>query len=148
MEERFWPFPILKPEAEWNQFDRDYVSFMQSAYAAGWQPREGPCGSVEAAAAERSVTLVFRGRSNGWEPFLTEQERSVRLGWAYRLPLGQSACVCIRPPFSAAAHFALEWLRGRSLESVLQDYEFVGGSPAGIALSRPEPAPISLASSS
>ena len=39
--------------------------------------------------------------------------------------------------FRAAAHLALEWLRGRSLESVLGDFVFVGGYPAGIEL-RPE----------
>jgi hypothetical protein len=36
-----------------------------------------------------------------------------------------------------AAHLALEWMRGRSLESLLGDFEFVGGFPAGIVL-RPE----------
>jgi hypothetical protein len=58
----------------------------------------------------------------------------VRLGTHYGLPLGESACVCVRRPFRAAAHLALQWLRGQSLESLLGDFVFVGGHPAGIEL--------------
>ena len=41
--------------------------------------------------------------------------------------------------FDADSHWrlALEWLRGRELPSLLRDFEFVGGFPAGIVL-RPE----------
>lgn len=132
-----WPFPVLKPEADWNGFDRDFLDFMRTAYAEGYQPRHENCSAVEAeSSARRSVFLVFRGGRNGWEPFLSESGRSVRLGPSYGLPLGESACVCVRPPFRAAAHLALEWLRGRSLESVLGDFVFVGGYPAGIELRR------------
>jgi hypothetical protein len=63
-----------------------------------------------------------------------EFERPVRLGPSYALPLGMNACVCIRPPFRAAAHFALEWSRGRSIDSLLDDFDFVGGTPPGIEL--------------
>jgi hypothetical protein len=101
-----WPFPVLKPAIEAGE----------------------PTG--------RSVCLVFRGRRNGWEPWLGEGDQSVRLGPRYSLPLGDSACVCVRPPFRAAGHLALEWLRGRSLGSLLDDFVFVGGSPAGIELRR------------
>lgn len=134
-----WPFPILKPEADWDEFDRDYLDFMRAAYAEGYRPRKERQGSsIEAGELNgRSVFLVFRGRRNGWEPWLGEGKRSVRLGTHYGLPLGESACVCVRPPFHAAAHLALEWLRGRSLESLLGDFIFVGGSPAGIEL-RPD----------
>ena len=59
--------------------------------------------------------MVRRGSRNGWEPFLGDFGRSVRLGLSYGLPLGESACVCVRLPFRAAAHLALEWMRGRSL---------------------------------
>jgi hypothetical protein len=140
MEDGFvaWPFPALKPEADWDQFDRDFLDFMRVAYAEGLRPRHRSC--IEAAAdsaAGRSAFLVFRGRRNGWEPWLGDGDRSVRLGPHYGLPLGQSACVCVRPPFRAAAHPALEWLRGRSLESLLGDFTFIGGYPAGIEL-RPE----------
>jgi hypothetical protein len=128
---------VTKPEADWTQFDRDYIGFMQTAYAAGYRPREAPCISVEAdAPCGRTIILVFRGRRNGWEPFLGDGERPVRLGPLYDLSLGDSACVCIRPPFSAAGFLALEWLKGRSLGSILEDFVFVGGSPAGIELRR------------
>ncbi len=33
-----WPFPILRPEAEWSEFDRDFVAFMRAAYARGLPP--------------------------------------------------------------------------------------------------------------
>jgi len=63
-----------------------------------------------------------------------EGERSFRLGQRYGLPLGDSACVCVRPPFSAVAFLGLGWLRGRPLDSLLEHFAFVGGSPAGIEL--------------
>jgi hypothetical protein len=133
-----WPFPVLKPEAEWDEFDRDFLDFMRAAYAEGLRPRHQHCSAVEAnSPAGRSAFLVFRGRRNGWEPWLGDGDRSVRLGPHYGLPLGECACVCIRPPFRAAAYLALEWLRGRPLESLLGDFVFVGGYPAGIEL-RPE----------
>jgi hypothetical protein len=135
MDERYWPIPMLKPEAEWTDFDRDYVDFMRRAYAEGFRPREAPCTTVEAESPPgRFIALVSRGRRNGWEPFMTDAGRAVRLGPLYDLRLGKSACVCIRPPFRAGANFALEWLRGRDLTSILEDYVFVGGSPSGIVL--------------
>ena len=135
MDERYCPFPTLKPEAEWTDFERDYINFMRRAYAEGFRPREAPCISVEAeSAAGRFISLVSRGRRNGWEPFMSDGRRTVRLGPVFDLRLGESACVCIRPPFRAAAQFALEWLRGRALASLLAEYEFVGGRPSGIAL--------------
>lgn len=136
MDARDWPFPILKPEVEWTTFDRDYIDLMRAAYAEGYCPREGSCGCVDLGRwpTGRSVSLIRRGSRNGWEPFLGDSGRSVRLGPSYRPPLGESACVCIRPPFRSAAHFALEWMRGRSLESLLSDFGFVGGYPASIAL--------------
>ena len=139
MDERAWPFPILKPEAEWTEFDRHYIELMRAAYTEGYCPRVGPCSSVDLGRwpEGRSISLVRRGSRNGWEPFMGDAGRSVRLGPSYGLPLGESACVCVRPPFRAAAHLALEWMRGRSLESLLRDFEFVGGYPAGIVL-RPE----------
>jgi len=136
MEVRFRPFPT-KPEAEWNEFDRDYVDFMRTAYTEGYQPRvEGAdtCIDVGNCGEGRSAGLVFWGSRNGWEPFLGDSGLAVRLGPSYGLPLGQNACVCVRPPFRGAAHLALEWMRGRSLESLLADFEFVGGYPAGIVL--------------
>jgi hypothetical protein len=136
MDERAWPFPILKPEAEWSAFDCDYIALMRFAYATGYCPREGPGGCVDLGKwpEARSVSLVHRGFRNGWEPFLGDSGRAVRLGPSYGLSLGESTCVCVRPPFRGAAHLALEWMRGRSLESLLRDFEFVGGYPAGIML--------------
>ena len=36
-----WPFPKLKPEVEWDEFNRDLVDFMRIAYAEGYQPQIG-----------------------------------------------------------------------------------------------------------
>lgn len=132
----YWPFEVVKPEPEWDDFDRDFLAFMKTAYAEGYRPRyERGCCAIEAESVTgRSVFLVFRGSRNGWEPFLTEGVQSVRLAPHYELPLGDSACVCIRPPFRAAAHLALEWLRGRELKAILTEFTFVGGYPVGIEL--------------
>ena len=128
-----WPFPVLKHEAEWDDFDRDFLDFLRVAHSEGYRPRHRWCAVIEAGEpAGRSVLLVFRGRQNGWEPFLAKAEQSVRLGPRYGF--GESRCVCVRPPFRAAAHLALEWLRGRSLDSLLADFLFVGGYPSGIEL--------------
>ncbi len=142
MDERFWPYPIAKPEAEWTDFDRDYIDFMSAAHSEGYGPREGPCDCVEVGQwpEGRSASLVFRGSRNGWEPWLCDGDRCERLGPHYNLPLGESACVCVRPPFRGAAHLALEWMRGRELPDLLRDFEFVGGYPAGIVM-RPEVVP-------
>jgi hypothetical protein len=131
-----WPFPVLKPEVEWTEFDRDFLDFMQTAYAEGYRPRHGNCSCVDAGElTARWVSLVFRGQRNGWEPFLCDVGRSVRLGPNYGF--ADTRCVCVRPPFRATTHLALGWLRGQSLESLLSDFEFVGGRPEGIVL-RPE----------
>ena len=82
------------------------------------------------------MSLVRRGSRNGWEPLLADLDRSIRLGPSYGLPLGERTCVRVRPPFRGAAHAALEWMRGRSLGSLLVDFEFVGGLPSGIVLRR------------
>lgn len=137
MEERVWPFPIMKSESQWDEFDRDYIDFMRIAYAEGFRPREAgacTCISVGEFGKARAADLVYRGRGNGWEPFLGDFEQSVRLGPRYKLPLGDCACVCVRPPFRDAGYLALEWMRGRSLEVLLADFEFAGGYPAGIVL--------------
>jgi hypothetical protein len=134
MEKRFWPIPITKPEVEWTEFDRDYIGFMETAYSEGFRPCEGPCNSVEVGefGEARSATLIFRGSHNGWEAWLVDGCCWIPLGPVYGL--GESACVCVRPPFRSAARLVLEWMRGRSLESLLNDFEFVGGYPAGITL--------------
>ncbi len=135
MEIRYWPFPIVKPEAEWSDDDRYFVAFMKNAFTEGYEPREdGDCIEVGKWDESRSASLVFRGTRNGWEPFLGEAQQSIRLGAYFGLPLGDSACVCVRPRFLGAGHLALEWMRGRSRESLLGDFEFVGGYPAGIVL--------------
>jgi hypothetical protein len=36
MDERFWPFPLVEPQADWTTFDRD---LMRIAYADGYRPR-------------------------------------------------------------------------------------------------------------
>ncbi len=133
-----WPFPTLKPESSWSEYDRDFIDYMRIAYAEGFRPRSerSECCIDAGERSGRHASLVYRGR-NGWEPWLSDNGRGERLGPHYNLPLGDSACVCVRPPFRAAAHLALEWLRGRELDSLLSDFEFVGGFPAGITL-RPD----------
>ena len=67
MEERFWPIPIVKPEAEWNDFDRDYVEFMRTAFAEGYRPREeGACTCISVGdwSKGRSASLVNRGAAS------------------------------------------------------------------------------------
>jgi CheY-like chemotaxis protein len=140
MADRFvaWPFPVRKPRADWDEFDRDFIDFMRAAYAAGYRPRHLHRLAVEAESPTgRSAFLAYRGRHSGWEPFLSESGRGVRLGPSFGLTCGGTAVVYVRPPFRAAAHLALEWLRGRSLVSLLEDFAFVGGHPAGIELFMP-----------
>lgn len=133
---QYWPFPVQKPEVEWDEFDRDFLEFMRLAYTEGFNPRHEHCSAVEAESPSgRSAFLVFRGSRNGWEPLFSDGGQEVRLGPSYGL--GDTRCVCVRPPFRAAGHLALEWLRGRSLRSLLSDFEFIGGRPEGIVL-RPE----------
>jgi hypothetical protein len=133
-----WPFPVLKPEAAWSEFDRDFVNFMKVACAEGFKPRHQHELAIAAEnSVGRSAFLVFRGSRNGWEPFLADGDQCVRLGPYFDLPLGENACVCVRPPFRAVSHLALAWLWGKSLASLLEDFTFVGGYLAGIQL-RPE----------
>jgi hypothetical protein len=40
MDEHYWPFPVTKPEVDWDEFDRDYLDFMRTAFAEGYRPRE------------------------------------------------------------------------------------------------------------
>ena len=138
--EKPWPFPI-KPEAEWTRFDRDFIEFMRAADAAGFRPRTTEAESYVAAESHggRFIAMIFRGMSNGWEVCPRDLARDVPLGPSYGLP--DYACICVRPPFSAAAHFALEWLRGRDLPSLLSEFDFVGKSPPGIVLRPPPAAP-------
>ncbi|HEY2882607.1 MAG TPA: hypothetical protein VGJ15_09245, partial [Pirellulales bacterium] len=134
-EPKFWPYPILKPESEWTEFDRHFIEFMQTAFAEGYRPRDYLEWHIEAGHEEgRFISLVFRGKTHGWEPFLNDSGNAFRLGPYLELPLSQTACVCVRPPFRSAAHLALEWMRGRSLHSILQSFQFVDGSPPGILL--------------
>lgn len=132
----YWPWPIVKPESDWDEFGIDLIRFMQDAHQQGFRPRSRDSLSLIEAGEEagRAAALVFRGRRNGWEPWLVDAGKSIRLGPHYGLPLGANACVCVRPPFAGAAHLVSGWLRGQSVESLLADFEFVGGSPAGIAL--------------
>ena len=133
-----WPFPVAIPETDWSEYACDFIGFMRIAYAEGFRPRHHWESTIDAGEpGGRYVSLVRRGRRNGWEPWLCDGDRCDRLGPHYGLRLGDSACVCVRPPFRGVAHLALEWLRGRELPDLLRDFEFVGGYPAGIVL-RPE----------
>jgi hypothetical protein len=135
-EGQVWPFPIAKPENEWNEHERDHVNLMRVAYAERYHPRVGPVESIDLGEWPhgRSVKLIRRGFTNGLEPCLADCGRYVCLGPLYGLK--GSACVCVRPPFRNAAYLALSWMRGLSLEALLRDFKFVGGSPPGIALRR------------
>lgn len=130
----YWPFPV-KPEVDWTEFDRDLIAFMRTAFDDGFRPYlYGNDTCVEAGEwpSGRSATLIWRGRINGYEPRLGDSGQAVPLGPAYGL--NSHACVCVRPPFRHVAHLALEWLRGRPLDSLLQDFEYVGGYPQGIVM--------------
>jgi hypothetical protein len=99
MVERFWPYPILKPEAESTAFDRDYIELMRTAFAEGFRPGEGPGGCVELGryGVGQSASLVFRRSRNGWEPWLCDGERRERLGPHYNPVGGRPAGVVLRP---------------------------------------------------
>lgn len=127
-----WPFPVSKPEKDWDDSDRELLSFLTSAFAEGFNPRLVNGYEPEAGSPElRQVTLVFRGSRNGWEPFLAESHMGHRLGPR----LGHEECrtIVVRP-FRAAAHLALEWLRGRALDAILKDFALLGGWPIAITL--------------
>jgi|GEM_PF-1864897 len=136
-ESKYWPFPF-KPEIEWNKFDKDFIEFMKFAYDCGYHPRTNHSHNVVEAenSSGRDAFWVFRGVRNGWEPWLNDTGRSVRLGPYYKLPLGESACVCVRPPFRDVGYFTVEWLCGRTLELILDEYDFVAASPSGIVRRR------------
>jgi hypothetical protein len=132
----FWPFPVVLPESQWSEFHHDFIDFMRVACAEGYRPRHHMEACIDAGdSSKRGVSLVRRGSRNGWEPFLFESGKLVRLGPSFGFD--ECCCICIRPPFQAAAHLALEWLRGRPLDSLLSDFAFVGGYPSGVEL-RPE----------
>jgi hypothetical protein len=129
---QYWPFPIPAPEEQWSEFDRDVVNFMRTAFAEGFQPRMKSALTLILAEStnHREIAMILRGRRSGYEILPYDREQEIRLGPYYQLD--NCACVCARPPFRDAAWFALEWLRGRELSSLLLDFEFVGGRPAGI----------------
>ena len=134
MDQKLWPFPY-KPEAQWSAYDRDLVELMQTAYAEGFEPRLAEiesCIELGRYPDGRSVSLVFRGTRNGWEPFLGECGCGIRLGPFCSPELNDNACVCVRPPYRNAAWLALEWMRGRSLTTIFANFEFVAGMPAGL----------------
>ena len=136
-EERYWPFPIATPESEWDLFTRDYVDFMRRAFEEGFQPRGRSDNLVEAESPSgRRVVMIFRGSRNGWEVDLRDAAGVNPLAAAFGIPY-KMPCVCGRPPFSTAAHLALGWLRSRELESLLAEFEFVGGHPPGLKLRTP-----------
>jgi hypothetical protein len=134
MNERFiaWPFPIEKPEADWDEFDRDLVGYMQQAYLEGFQPRYDGCAIDAESPSGRGAFLIRRGARNGWEVCLRDKANVIHLGPSYGLD--DSACVCVRPPFRAVGQFALQWLSGMSLTAILAEYAYVGGSSHGIVL--------------
>lgn len=107
---------------------------MQTAHAEAFAPRRHRGGALIAdAPGGRGVWLIFRGTRNGWEVVPDDGGREVRLGPLLGdPPLAGSSCVCVRPPFWGAAHFALQWLRGAELPAILAQFEFVGGRPAGL----------------
>jgi hypothetical protein len=132
---RYWPLPKLKPETDWDECDHDLFQFMGTAYIEGFKPRLIHGFEPEAGEPDtRQVTLVFRGSRNGWEPFLEDRRIIYRLG--PRFGLDVCSCIVVRP-FSAASHLALQWLRGASLDVILKDFIFLGGSPSAITLHGP-----------
>jgi hypothetical protein len=136
-DERFWPFPIVGAEAEWDEFTRDYVSFMRRAFEEGFRPRARSDNFIAAESLSgRSLAMIFRGSRNGWEVDLRDSDGVNPLGSRFGIPYNMP-CVCGRPPFRTATHLALAWLRGHDLESILSEFEFVGGRPPGLKLKLP-----------
>jgi hypothetical protein len=132
---QYWPFPIETPEDAWDEFDRDTIGFMNLAFVEGMRPRcNASCSMFEIGTwgDGRSASLVFRGQTLGWEPFLGEHEQRAALGTFFHLPLGECACVCVRPPFRDAAYLALEWVRGRALDTLLAEYRFMDARWPGL----------------
>lgn len=111
-----WPFPFLKPEAEWTQFDRDLIAFMRTACAEGYRPRQ-----------QNNGTAIEAGEESG---------RSKHQAWAPLRPRIEQECLCVFGLLSAVAYFALEWLRGRTLESLLSDSTFVGELSSRLGMCR------------
>lgn len=125
-----WPFPLSQP-AE-STLDHQLVAFMETAHVAGHKPRYNVNAIIAGDDSVRSVLLVFRGVRNGWEPMLCEHNCAVRLG--PKFGLSETACVCVRSPFSSAACFATDWLVGKDIDAILSRFHFVGGYPAGVEL--------------
>ncbi|QDU30430.1 hypothetical protein ETAA8_55700 [Anatilimnocola aggregata] len=125
-------FEIGRSDAVWVPFDEDCRTFLRTAVAEGFRPGTSKNGNLVTADAPsgRIIDLIWRGPKNGWEVVPGNLEGDCRLGTYYELP--DHACICIRPPFRNGGYFALEWLRGRELTSLLTEYEFVGGYPPGI----------------
>lgn len=122
----YWPIRVEKPMSEWSEFDYDFFGFMQCATEEGFRPRHDRCLEVVAGDPRiRAVHLINRGMTNGWEALIVENDLRTGLGRSFGL--SDSACVLIRPPFRAAGYFALTWLRGLSLPSVLLDFERIDG---------------------
>jgi hypothetical protein len=120
----YWPFRVVEPDGGWSEFHRDFIDFMQKAYAEGFRPRHRGETMIEAENADgRRATLIRRER-NSWEPLLGDGDTSLRLGPAFSLPY--TAGIFVRPRFRAAGYLALEWLRGRSLVSILDGFDFDG----------------------
>ncbi len=138
MEKYYWPFPTDQANRKSIALQCEIVEWMQVAFAEGFSPcvENGSAFVLGEASKARSAALVNRGPRNGYEPWLTDGEQIVRLASVYTSPNGENACICVRPPFRAAAYLAIEWMRGRSIDSLLADFEFVGGRPEGIVLRR------------
>src|SRR5262245_10222405 len=100
MEDDFvaWPFPVGASEEKWSEQERDFIAFMRTAYAGGFRPRHRHETLVEAGdPGGRYITLVWRGRTNGWEVLPWNGQSCEQLGPHFQL--SDSACVCVRPPF-------------------------------------------------
>ena len=125
IEKTFWPFPIIKPESEWDAYDSAFVNFMETAFKEGFKPYRDSTESLIGAGAPtfRTVALVFRGSRSGWEPWIVS-ERGVNHQLGPRYGFNETTCMVIRP-FQAASNFALAWLRGTSFDEILTEYVLV-----------------------
>src|SRR3989442_15258706 len=100
---RSWPFEVLPPEQQTAQHQRE-IRFLETAHRQGVAPHMCGAGDFEAAADERSGSIVVRGRKH-WEVILGILDAKVA-----------SAFV---DDFDCAADAVLGWLGGAEAAEIL-----------------------------
>ena len=119
-ENKYWPFDVLPP-SERTPLHNQFIAFLESTHAAGFAPFvSGTESEIGFDGTDtRSVRYVLRGgRGEHWEPWLADNNQSVRLGPLFDLP--EHRCV-VFICFDDMTKFTLRWLRGETLHESLGD---------------------------